>query len=178
MGHAIDFCRFQEKLERAPVDLGGAHQAATTACLQRSCFFQASLLVVLGNIRAFPKFQAPGAFFLLWSHTAAQVYPLQLGLNLLMIVTREAGREAVFLDLVVRAIRHGVHLFALAHHGVVQHHIRFPHGSHVGQVGQVAQNKERTAGHPGHRIKQTTKQTTSQWVNGMRWDANQGRFRP
>ena len=101
--------------------------------------------------------------------------------RLLMIVTREAGREAVFLDLVVRAIRHGVHLFALAHHGVVQHHIRFPHGSHVGQVGQVAQNKERTAGHPGHpghRIKQTTKQTTSQWVNGMRWDANQGRFRP
>jgi hypothetical protein len=32
------------------------------------------VLVVLGNIRAFPKFQAPGAFFLLWSHTAAQVY--------------------------------------------------------------------------------------------------------
>ena len=92
--------------------------------------------------------------------------------RLLMIVTREAGREAVFLDLVVRAIRHGFHLFALAHHGVVQHHIRFPHGSHVGQVGQVTQNKERTAGHPAHRIKQRTKQTTSPW------DANQGRFRP
>ena len=94
--------------------------------------------------------------------------------RLLMIVTREAGREAVFLDLVVRAIRHGVHLFALAHLGVVHgnHIIQFPHGSHVGQVGQVAQNKERTAGHPAHRIKQRTKQTTSQW------DANQGRFRP